>query len=112
MCGFLMPGQPGFNAIFPGVSKLMAEAKADSSAAGTKSGTRQTSPSGNKGADRRGGLIGGGNNPSVKGKAGGKVEGRRQTGPSASGFKGTDKRGDLVSGDRKKSAEKKTLLGG
>ncbi len=66
-----MPGQPGFNAIFPGVSKLMAEAKADSSAAGTKSGTRQTSPSGNKGADRRGSLIGGGR----KELAGGKNEG-------------------------------------
>ncbi len=56
--------------------------------------------------------VGGVNKPSVKGKAEGKVEGRRQTGPSASGFKGTDKRGDLVSGDRKKSVDKKTLLGG
>jgi hypothetical protein len=50
---------------------------------------------------------------SVPGKgSASKIEGRRQTGPSASGFKGTDKRGDLVSGDRKKSVDKKTLLGG
>ena len=67
MCGFMMPGQPGFNAMFPDVAKLMAEAKADSSATGTKSrtksGTRQTSPSGVKGVDRRGDLIvGGGTN--------------------------------------------------
>ena len=63
MCGFMMPGQPGFNVMFPGVAKLMAEAKGESSATGTKSGTRQTSPSGGKGVDRRGDLIvGGGTN--------------------------------------------------
>ena len=62
MCGFMMPGQPAFNAMFPDVAKLMAEAKADSSAAGTKSGTRQTLASSPKGADRRGNLIGGGSN--------------------------------------------------
>ena len=66
MCGFMMPGQPGFNAMFPDVAKLMEKAKAESSAtgtkSGTKSGTRQTSASSPKGADRRGNLIGGGSN--------------------------------------------------
>ena len=67
-----MPGQPGFNAMFPDVAKLMAEAKAESSATGTKSGTRQTSPSGKKGADRRGDLLVSGGRKEL---AGGKNEG-------------------------------------
>ena len=60
MCGFMMPGQPGFDAMFPGVAKKL---RGESSATGAKSGTRQTSPSGGKGVDRRGDLIvGGGTN--------------------------------------------------
>ena len=63
MCGFMMPGQPGFDAMFPGVAKkLRGESSATGTKSRTKSGTRQTSASSPKGADRRGNLIGGGGN--------------------------------------------------
>ena len=68
--GFMTPGTPAFNhmwkAMSPEAAKLIAGEKAESSATGTKSGaksgTRQTSASSPKGADRRGNLIGGGSN--------------------------------------------------
>jgi hypothetical protein len=50
--------------MFPGIAKKLKGGSSDA-------GTRQTSPSGNKGADRRGSLIGGGR----KELAGGKNEG-------------------------------------
>jgi hypothetical protein len=60
MCGFMMPGQPGFNAMFPGVAKLMAEAKGESSATKVKAGTSNKRSSGRAGGGRRRQLIEGG----------------------------------------------------
>ena len=65
MCGFMMPGQPGFNAMFPDVAKLMAEAKADSSATKAKAGTSNKRSSGSTGGGRRRQLIEGGSDTNL-----------------------------------------------
>ena len=65
MCGFTTPGTPAFNLMFPDAAKLIAKAKADSSATNAKAGTSNKRSSGSTGGGRRRQLIEGGSDTNL-----------------------------------------------